>query len=155
MEMSQKEIVSRFEMNPKREQIKILAQLNDCGEYLIENILKTNGVEIPEKKKGRPKKNAAVSNNPSSDESKIPEDDYVDNNIELCEREIKPRPVPKYLIPASVQEMTKDKIEQLQRQIMAFCDRIDELNAEKHELEVFLKGEWKEDGKENKLLRKI
>ena len=155
MEMSQKEIVSRFEMNPKREQIKILAQLNDCGEYLIENILKTNGVEIPEKKKGRPKKNAAVSNNPSSDESKILKDDCMDNNSELCEREIKLQPVPKYLIPTSVQEMTKDKIEQLQRQIMAFCDRIDELNAEKHELEVFLKGEWKEDGKENKLLRKI
>lgn len=155
MEMSQNEIVSKFEKNPKREQIKILAQLNDCGEYLIENILKANGVEIPEKKPGRPKKNAAVSKNPSRDKTKILEDDYVENKSELCEREIQPQPVPKYLIPASVQEMTKDKIEQLQRQIMAFCDRIDELNAEKHELEVFLKGEWKEDGKENKLLRKI
>lgn len=165
MEMKENEIVARYSQNPSRQTIKILAELNDCALYSIESVLKKHGIEVPEKSKaGRPPKKAQDQNLPSieaskkddSEESKIKCDSH--ETIKQLDVNIKPvieRPVPKYLIPSQVQQMTKERIEAIQRQIMYLCDKVDELNAEKHELETFLKGEWAEDGKENKLLRKI
>lgn len=158
MEMKENEIVARYSQNPSRQTIKILAELNDCALLSIESILKKHGIEVPEKSKaGRPPKKVQEQILPSSEETK--KDDSEESINKTFSHEIvKPvieRPVPKYLIPSQVQQMTKERIEAIQRQIMYLCDKVDELNAEKHELETFLKGEWAEDGKENKLLRKI
>lgn len=151
MEMKDDEIVKSYLRNPKREHIDILAQLNDCKAYQIESILRKNGVEFPEKKKaGRPPKKLEEQKVTSDDAVKKDDSEELTIKVDLDEEKIEvQKPVPKYLIPQIVQDMTNEKIETLQKQIMFYCDKIDELTAQKNELQLFLRGEW--NGKENKL----
>lgn len=56
MDMTASEIVTRYKQaKDKKSQITILAQLNCCDEFTIEECLRQNGVEVAEmKKRGRP-----------------------------------------------------------------------------------------------------
>ena len=155
MEMNEKEIVKSFLRNPKREHIDILAQLNDCKAYQIESILRKNNVEFPEKEKaGRPPKKLEEQNVTSDEAVKKDDSEELTIKVDLDEEKIEvQKPVPKYLIPQIVQDMTNEKIEGLQKQIMFYCDKIDELTAQKNELQLFLKGEW--DGEKNKLFGQV
>lgn len=151
LEMSEAEICRRYRENPNFGQIKILAELNDCDVNDIRAILKKGGEKLP---MGRPKKSLGIPNFISTDEA------LKDESEKTCQKE-EPKleklelPMPKFLIPSSVQEMIREKLESIQRQICMHCDMIDDLNEQKNELEVFLKGEFKKDGDENKLLRKV
>lgn len=60
--MTAGEIVSSFRQAAKPlEQIKILADLNACSEARIREVLTAEGVDIPQKKRGRPKVSEVVS----------------------------------------------------------------------------------------------
>lgn len=54
--MTAGEIASSYRQAAKPlEQVKILAELNACSEELIRKTLATEGIDVPQKKRGRPK----------------------------------------------------------------------------------------------------
>lgn len=151
MEMTKQEILKKYFQNPCSKQITIIADLNGCERKEIMAILKECEVKLPKISSERPKKNAAQSKKNSSSEE-IKKDDLsksqIKVNLDEQKIEVKEQPVPKYLIPDSIRKITQEKIEEIQRTMFIYYDKLDNLNREKSELENFLKGEFR-DGTKN------
>ncbi len=145
MEMSKQEIVKKYFQNPCSKQITIIADLNGCERKDIIEILRECKVELPKIGTGRPKKNAAQTKNNSSTKgikNNDLEKSQIKVNLEEQKIEVKEMPVPKYLIPDYVRKITQEKIDEIQRTMFIYYDKLDALNKEKKELEKFLKGEF-------------
>lgn len=145
MEMSKQEIVKKYFQNPCSKQITIIADLNGCERKDIIKILRECKVELPKIGIGRPKKNAAQTKNNSSTKgikNNDLEKSQIKVNLDEQKIEVTEMPVPKYLIPDYVRKITQEKIDEIQRTMFIYYDKLDALNKEKKELEKFLKGEF-------------
>lgn len=152
MEMTNQEIVKSYNQNPSLNQLNVIAQLNDCSKDEIIAILRKENIIVP-KKKAR-KTTAKTVDFPSKE--KILNDEAEKLNIKvLPEAETSPlKPVPKYLIPNCVFDLANKRIDEIREEFIVLCDKIDALNFEKKELELFLKGEIS-DGTKDELFRKV
>ena len=158
MEMTEDEIVKKYQKNPQAKTINILADLNGCQAYEIKRILGKAGVYIP--KAGRPKKDKAdemiekidkieSQNEQISKRSDEPLNDNILKAIkkdEPLQEEIKLQstviePIKEYMIPDVVRQVLEVEIENIGIRIMNICDEADRLSARREELKAFLKGE--------------
>lgn len=145
MQMSDIEIVDRYKRaDNKKEQAKILAELNACGEEIIVGILRKNNVDVSElerKPRGRRKKkltelvnapldDSTVSFNAESQETTgryktgkelkaIPEDRLTEQEKERLKRV--------QLIPDTVIELVENELCELTSKIMELERKHDEL----------------------------
>lgn len=145
MQMSDIEIVDRYKRaDNKKEQAKILAELNACGEEIIVGILRKNDVDVSElerKPRGRRKKkltelvnapldDSTVSFNAESQETTgryktgkelkaIPEDRLTEQEKERLKRV--------QLIPDTVIELVENELCELTSKIMELERKHDEL----------------------------
>lgn len=151
MEMTNQEIVKKYFQNPCSKQITVIADLNGCERKEIIKILRDCQVELPRIPSGRPKKNIASGKKICSAE-RTKKDEIQNSQIKVCldeqKIEVKEQPVPKYLIPESIRKITQAKIDEIQRTMFIYYDKLDELNKEKKELESFLKGDFRDHGEE-------
>lgn len=152
MEMTNQEIVKSYNQNPSLSQLSVIAQLNDCSKDEIIAILRSENIIIP-KKKAR-KEKAKTIDFPSS--NTILQDEAEKLNIKTSSdgESSKAKPVPKYLIPNCVFDLANKRIDEIREEFIVLCDKIDALNFEKKELELFLKGEIG-DGEKDELFRKV
>ena len=145
MQMSDIEIVDRYKRaDNKKEQAKILAELNACGEEIIVGILRKNNVDVSElerKPRGRRKKkltelvnapldDSTVSFNAESQETTgryktgkelkaIPEERLTEQEKERLKRV--------QLIPDTVIELVENELCELTSKIMELERKHDEL----------------------------
>lgn len=152
MQMSDIEIVDRYKRaDNKKEQAKILAELNACGEEIIVGILRKNNVDVSElerKPRGRRKKkltelvnapldDSTVSFNAESQETTgryktgkelkaIPEERLTEQEKERLKRV--------QLIPDTVIELVENELREL-------TSKIQELEREHDELVDYMNGE--------------
>lgn len=156
MEMTEAEIVKKYQKNPQAKTINILADLNGCQAYEIKRILGKAGVYVP--KAGRLKKDKADETIEKIDEieqSQISKrsDESLNDNIlkaiqkdEPLQEEIRLQstviePIKEYMIPDVVRQVIEVEIENIGIRIMNICDEADRLSARREELKAFLKGE--------------
>lgn len=129
MNMTENEIVRQYkEGKDKREQIKILADMNLCEKEEIEKILTDNGCRIPAQ---TPKKN------PKNESSEVTED------IQKKEPQEKPYAAgikeSGFHVPDKVKELVNAKMVRLQETIDAYQEKIKEYETEMEELNGFLR----------------
>lgn len=159
MEMTEQEIVKKYQANPKPSQISIIADLNGCKEYEIKRILGKAGVYVA-KKPGRPKKStqdetlekideiesAQSKKNTKSEEplnpkilEAIQKDDSPSVNKPL--QSIIVEPIKEYMVPEVVKEVINEELDRISARMIEICDEADELNSRRNKLKAFLKGE--------------
>lgn len=129
MNMTYSEIIRQYkEGKDKREQIKILADMNLCEKEEIEKILTDNWCRIPVR---TPKKN---HKNESSEEAE---------NIQKKEPQEKPYAAgikeSGFHVPDKVKELVNAKMVRLQEAIDAYQEKIKEYETEMEELNGFLR----------------
>lgn len=158
MEMTEEEIVKRYQNNPQAKTINILADLNGCQAYEIKRILGKAGIDIP--KSGRPKKENAdkilekidkieSQKEQISKRGEKPLDDKILKAIqkdEPLQEEIKLQsiivePIKEYMIPDVVKDVINEELDRISARMIEICDEADKLNTRREELKAFLKGE--------------
>jgi hypothetical protein len=158
MEMTEDEIVKKYQANPKPGTITLIADLNGVRDYEIKRILGKAGV-LPLKKPGRPKKE------PEATLEKIDEIESSQNEIKTKQNEpLNPKileaihkndslpeakplqsiivePIKEYMVPEVVKEVINEELDRISARMIEICDEADELNARRNKLKAFLKGE--------------
>lgn len=117
MQMTESEIVRSYRRaDKKREQIKILAELNLCDKKTIREILRRNGEEVSEP--GRTVHVPVLKPEP--------------NKVELEDVELEPKDCLLYTpyIPVEVTELFQREVEELDNKIDAIQEAIDNLTVE-------------------------
>ncbi len=157
MEMTEGEIVKKYQNNPSAKTINILADLNGCQAYEIKRILGKAGIDIP--KQGRPKKENAdkilekidkieSQKEQISKKSEEPLDDKILKAIQKDEplqekiklQSIIVEPVKEYMIPDVVKDVINEELDRISARMIEICDEADKLNERREELKAFLKG---------------
>lgn len=117
MQMTESEIVRSYRRaDKKREQIKILAELNLCDKKTIREILRRNGEEVSEP--GRTVHVPVLKTEP--------------NKVELEDIELEPEDclLRAIRIPVEVTELFQREVEELDNKIDAIQEAIDNLTVE-------------------------
>ena len=154
MNMTEGEIVRMYKAaaNP-REQIKILADMNECEPQQIQMILYNNGCKeavTKHKKQGRPPKSTYdESLKPEAVAEKEPDMSvYDEEKNPYCKVEVEEEitaPVvneepPKLEIPAIVFDAVKDRIDELERQVWSISDDLSRILEKERALRIWLEG---------------
>lgn len=152
MEMSNDEIIKKYEANPTEKHINILADLNGCKLYEIKRILGHAGlIEPPKEPKKRGPKPKAQSQINQKQEP-ILQDETEKESIKSESARVEMRaevipevatPIPKYLIPEKIRELCEARLDEINVEIMALCNEIDRRSDERKEIKSFLRGEFK------------
>lgn len=152
MEMSNDEIIRKYEANPTEKHINILADLNGCKPYEIKRILGGAGlIEPPKEPKKRGPKPKAQSQINQKQEP-ILQDETEKESIKSESARVEMRtevipkvatPIPKYLIPEKIRELCEARLDEINVEIMALCNEIDRRSDEREEIKSFLRGEFK------------
>lgn len=126
--LTEKDIVSRYlKATKKDQQIRIMADLNDCSVKEIKDILIENGVYTPTaeiKKKSNTKKETLTENIVKSMNLDLQRNENMSKNAES--KEIK------LLLPGHVMAALTDKIDQLKEQEEEIQNKIAELQDKLH-----------------------
>ena len=131
MNMTENEIIRQYkEAKDRREQIKILADMNLCGREEIEKILKDNGQRLP-------------GQNPKKKPQNKPLEETEDIPAPAIEPQEKPYAAGTkaggFHVPDKVKELVDAKMVRLQEAIDIYREKIKEYETELEELSGFLK----------------
>ncbi len=135
MEMTDKEIIKKYQDDPTLKNIRIIADLNGTQEYVIKGILDKAGVLLQ-------KGNAGKSKTTRKEVTKKDEEKKVENKIEESPNEKRSERFPIELVPEAVIELTKTRIRENQAKISYHINEIDRLNNENIELRAFVGGDY-------------
>ena len=130
MKMTAEEILAMYNEDRSRENMKKIADLNNCTMHEVGEFLKA-AADTPKKRKpGRPKK-------PGSKSTKNNKMDNSRKKVEPLPEEKRPKT---YLIPEIVETMAKEKIEEFRRKAEFFRTKAQEEDLRADELQDFLNG---------------
>lgn len=148
MKMSAEEILRRYNEDSSHENLERIAAENGCtirevGLFLREAAKGEN--EEPKKKRpGRPKKSPETSKSSPSEETKSNKNKKKSSKVKSAECEMP---------PSIVMELVELKIHELERMIVVFEDKVNELKTQHDELVEF-KERW-QNGTENGVHGKV
>lgn len=153
MEMTEQEIIAKYKANPTDKHINVLADLNAVKPYVIKRILAKAGLmeepKVPGRKKGVEKEKNQEADKTLKDIEKLEcnKTISVKGKMPLPAEVI--QPVPVYLIPDGIRKLCEYRLDEINVEIMKYCDEIDKRSDEIETIKAFLKGEFKhepEDG---------
>lgn len=142
MKMSAEEILRRYKEDSSHENLERIAAENGCtirevGLFLKEAAKGEN--EEPKKKRpGRPKKSPETSKSSPSEETKSNKNKRKSSKVMSAECEMP---------PSIVMELVELKIHELERMIVVFEDKVNELKSQHDELVEF-KERWQNGAKD-------
>lgn len=149
MQMNESEICKNYkEAKQKKEQIKILADLNCCSNHDIAMILDKHGLEVDKRylyvggtelknKNPHPMKTSVSNVKPEIPKAEPEKETAQEKPEENAAPEIEPEPLPE-VIPASVVELVENEIHNLHKINNDLLKRVQENIATLKELEGFL-----------------
>lgn len=139
MKMTAEEIVSMYNQDKSRSNMRKIAELNGCTIHEVGEFLKNAASQPTKRKPGRPKSS-------STRKTKKDTKSKTRNKVEPLPDELRPKT---YIIPPLVESLTKSKIEELRRRSEYFENEAKRLGLEADELQDFLNGgfcDGKKDG---------
>ena len=151
MEMSDEEIISKYKANPTEKHINVLADLNAVKPYVIKRILAKAGLMEEPAAPGRKKK--AEPQKVQEADKTLDDIEKIESNKTISVRGEMPlvsemiQPVPVYLIPDGIRKLCEYRLEEINVEIMKYCDEIDKRSDERETIKAFLKGEFKDEPK--------